>query len=219
MEKFITVKGIGRISVKPDLTILSLGIETIDLDFDRSIKLAGKRSDAFRAAIAKSGLAKDVLKTSEFTIDKAYHYETVKFNDQKKVFDGWKCFHLLKVEFPHDVRQLTRVLHFVAESGVETSVEVDFSISDPVRVTDALLADAAKNARRKAETLCAALDAKLGKLVKIDYDWSEISIISQTKSRAMFDRAPIPRGVFSEPEIDPENIRISDSATFVWEIG
>ena len=40
---------------------------------------------------------------------------------------------------------------------------------------------AAKNARKKAETLCAAIGAKVGSLVRIDYNWGEINIYKYFK--------------------------------------
>lgn len=76
---------------------------------------------------------------------------------------------------------------------------------------------AAKNARKKAETLCAAIGAKLGSLVRIDYNWGEINIYSHTKYNGGFFGSA-PTGVYSEPEIDPEDIKLNDNATFVWEI-
>lgn len=43
MEKLITVKGIGNASAKPDLVVLSLGLETTSLDYDQCVKLSGER--------------------------------------------------------------------------------------------------------------------------------------------------------------------------------
>ena len=147
------------------------------------------------------------------------HTEYTETRISKKVFEGWKCSHLLKAEFPHDAGQLAKTLHFVAASGVESAVEVDFSLSDTDGVISALLESAAKNARRKAETLCSALGAKLGELVKIDYDWGEISFFSKTSHQVMLGRNPTTAAPMKTPVIDPEEIRISDSATFVWKIG
>ena len=93
----------------------------------------------------------------------------------------WKCSHDFKVEFPLDIKLLKTVLHFIAESHADCKVDVDFTLADSGEAETALLDSAAKNARKKAETLCAAIGAKLGSLVRIDYNWGEINIYSHTK--------------------------------------
>ena len=123
----------------------------------------------------------------------------------------------LKVEFPLDIKLLTKVLHNIAKSKADCKAEVNFTLSDSGAIQTALLDSAAKNARKKAETLCAALGAKLGELVKIDYNWSEIDIYSHTRyGSGIICGAPAPGCV--APEIDPEDIKLNDNATFVWEI-
>ena len=53
--------------------------------------------------------------------------------------------------------------------------------------------------------------------MKIDYNWSEIDIYSHTRyGSGIICGAPAPGCV--APEIDPEDIKLNDNATFVWEI-
>ena len=218
MEKLITVKGLGHASAKPDLVVLSLGLETTSLDYDQCMKLSGERDELIKAAVVESGLPKDSVKTSNFRISSEYHSVKDKNGNYNSVFDCWKCCHDLKVEFPLDIKLLTKVLHNIAKSKADSKVEVDFTISDSCAVETALLDSAAKNARKKAETLCAALGAKLGDLMKIDYNWSEIDIFSRTAyDSELICSSPVPG--CSSPEIDPEDIKVNDSATFVWQIG
>jgi len=218
MEKLITVKGLGHASAKPDLVVLSLGLETTSLDYDQCMKFAGERDELVKAAVAESGLPKDSVKTANFGISSEYRSVKDKNGNYRSVFDCWKCSHDLKVEFPLDIKLLTTVLHNIAKSKADCKVEVDFTLSDSGAIETALLDSAAKNARRKAETLCAALGAKLGKLVKIDYNWSEIDIYSRTRyDSGLFCSSPV--SSCAVPAIEPEDIKISDSATFVWRIG
>ena len=79
-----------------------------------------------------------------------------------------------------------------------------------------ILQDAAQNARRKAEVLCAATGVKLGQLLDVNYNWGEIDLYAQTKYSAgdclAATCAPC------DIEIDPDDIQAGDSVTFVWEI-
>ena len=218
MEKLITVKGVGNATAKPDLVVLSLGLETTSLDYDQCVKLSGERDELVKAAVVESGLPKDSVKTSNFGISSEYRSVKDKNGNYRSVFDCWKCSHDLKVEFPLDIKLLTTVLHNIAKSKADCKVEVNFTLSDSGAIETALLESAAKNARKKAETLCAALGAKLGELVKIDYNWTEIDIYSRTR----YDSGLICSSSVSEcaaPEIDPEDIKLNDNATFVWQIG
>ena len=217
MEKLITVKGIGQITMKPDLVVLSLELETTSCDYDQCMKIAGERGDLLKDAIVKAGLPGDSLKTSNFGVTTEYRSEKNRDGNYRSVFVGWKCSHDFKVEFPLDIKLLKTVLHFIAESHADCKVGVDFTLADSGDAETALLDSAAKNARKKAETLCNAIGVTLGSLVRIDYNWSEINIFSHTKyDSGIFSSAPT--GVYSEPEIDPEDIKLNDNATFVWEI-
>ena len=218
MEKLITVKGLGHASAKPDLVVLSFGLETTSLDYDQCMKLSGERDELIKAAVVESGLPKDSVKTSNFEISSEYRSVKDKLGNYRSVFDCWKCNHDLKVEFPLDIKLLTKVLHNIAKSKADCKAEVNFTLSDSGAIQTALLDSAAKNARKKAETLCAALGAKLGELVKIDYNWSEIDIYSHTRyGSGIICGAPAPG--CAAPEIDPEDIKLNDTATFVWQIG
>ena len=218
MEKLITVKGIGNATAKPDLVVLSLELETTSLDYDQCMKLSGERDELVKSAIVESSLPKDSVKTSNFEISSQYRSVKDKLGNYRSVFDCWKCNHDLKVEFPLDIKLLTKVLHNIAKSKADCKVEVNFTLSDSGAIQTALLDSAAKNARKKAETLCAALGAKLGELVKIEYNWSEIDIYSHTRyGSGIICGAPAPG--CAAPEIDPEDIKLNDTATFVWQIG
>ena len=219
MEKLITVKGIGNATAKPDLVVLSLELETTSLDYDQCMKLSGERDELVKAAIVESGLPKDSVKTSKFGISSEYRSVKDKFGNYRSVFDRWKCCLDLKVEFALDTKLLTKVLHNIAKSNADCKVGVKFTLSNSGAIETALLDSAVKNARKKAETLCAALGAKLGELVKIDYNWSEIDIYSHTRySHDYSGQLSIDLGS-AAPEINPEDIKLNDTATFIWQIG
>ena len=218
MEKLITVKGVGQVTMKPDLVVLALKLETTSRDYDQCMKIAGERGDLLKNALVKGGLPEDSLKTSDFGVNTEYRSEKNRDGNYRSIFVGWKCSHDFKVEFPLDIGRLKTVLHFISESRADCKVGVNFTLADSGEAETALLDSAAKNARKKAETLCSAIGVKLGSLVRIDYNWSEINIFSRTRyDSGLFASAPEAM-CCSEPEIDPEDIKLNDNATFVWEI-
>jgi hypothetical protein len=79
-----------------------------------------------------------------------------------------------------------------------------------------ILRSATINAKRKAEILCDASGAKLGDLIAIDYNWGELDIYSHTRFDCC-EEALAPMKACSI-DIDPDDIDVSDTATFVWEL-
>ena len=70
----------------------------------------------------------------------------------------------------------------------------------------------------KTEILTKASGVTLGELVSIDYNWSELHLFSQTQydmeDACMRMASAAPTSI----EIEPDDIDVSDSITFVWEI-
>ena len=58
----------------------------------------------------------------------------------------------------------------------------------------------------------------LGQLLTIDYNWGELSVISKTRFEAEDCLMPLmAKGTF-DADIEPDDIDVNDTATFVWEI-
>ena len=69
--------------------------------------------------------------------------------------------------------------------------------------------------RNKAEILCKASGVTMGDLIAIDYNWGELDIYSHTRYDCCEDAMPL---MAKSIDIDPDDIDVSDTATFIWEI-
>lgn len=217
MEKTITVKGTGRISVQPDLTIVSLTLKSIDTDYEKAMQNAAEKLSALQSALNDIGFAKEDLKTANFSVKTEHKSVRNRFGDYESVFNGYSCVQRLKLEFDFDTKMLSKVLSAIATCISEPQLNVEFSVKDKTAVNDALLESAAINAKKKAEILAKASGVVLGELIRIDYNWSEIDIYSGTGCEMEDDLVRC----FSKPmevDITPEDLEVSDSATFVWAI-
>ena len=83
---------------------------------------------------------------------------------------------------------------------------------------EALLASAAENAKKKAEILCAASGARLGRLMNIDYNWGEIGFRSRTRYGFAQDEAVAAKSAAFNAAFVPDDITSSDSAAFTREL-
>ena len=100
----------------------------------------------------------------------------------------------------------------------EPELNVQFTVKDKEAVDAALLQSACANAKAKAEILTKASGVTLGDLVSIDYNWGELHLYSPTHYEmdppCMARASAAPTAM----DIEPDDIDVSDSVTFVWEI-
>lgn len=212
----ITVKGIGAVSVKPDLIVLRLSMETAEYEYDAAMKAAAEKIDFLNKALEAAGFEKKSAKTADFRVRADYD----RLNDGKgnytSVFMGYKCRHELKIEFDFDTKRLAKALSEISKCIAKPEISIDFTVKDSSAVSGELLKAAVKNAREKAEILCAASGAKLGELLSIDYNWGELHLYSATdydvEGKCMMF------GAADDMDIEPEEIKARDTATFEWEI-
>ena len=85
-------------------------------------------------------------------------------------------------------------------------------------MSTALLESACVNAKAKAEILARASGVTLGSLVSIDYSWGELHLYSPTRYEMEERCMPMPCATTHDFEIELDDIDVSDSVTFVWEI-
>jgi len=218
MERTITVKGVGSISAKPDFIVLTLSIEEKDKSYEKAMGEASRKIDLLESAVQCIGFEKGALKTISFNV--STQYESVKDRDgaYQRVFTGYRCFHRLKLSFDFDSKRLATVLTTIASSSASPELSISFTVKDPVKVSEELLASAADNARKKAEILSRAAGVNLGQLLRIDYNWEELNITSPT--RYVFEdcmKSMMAKNSHA-PEIEPDDIDLHDTAAFIWEI-
>ncbi len=212
----ITVKGIGAVSVKPDLIVLRLSMETAEYEYDAAMKAAAEKIDFLNKALEAAGFEKKSAKTADFRVRADYDRRNDGKGNYTSVFMGYKCRHELKIEFDFDTKRLAKALSEISKCIAKPEISIDFTVKDSSAVSGELLKAAVKNAREKAEILCAASGAKLGELLSIDYNWGELHLYSATdydvEGKCMMF------GAADDMDIEPEEIKARDTATFEWEI-
>ena len=220
MERTITVRGTGKLSIAPDLITIMLTIRKKDKDYETAMRGSAQLQEALRSALSEVGFGRDDLKTSSFDVHTEYESVREERGQFRQVFAGYVCEHQLKLEFGFDTERLPLVLGAISRCIAEPELYISFSVKDRESASDALLESAAGNARAKAELLAASSNVGLGRLLSVVYDWRDLSFVSPTR----YAGAAKMRGAANEEcasldmGISPENVSLSDSAVFVWEI-
>ena len=219
MARTISVKGIGSVKAAPDYVVINMELESRSQDYEAALELASGKIGLLGAALESIGFDRKALKTTNFDVSTDYERAMDKNGNYKSVFKGYICSHSLKVEFDFDTKLLARVLCAVSECSVHPELSICFTVKDPSAVKKELLVSAAKNATEKAQILCEASGTKLGELISIDYNWSELSIISHTNYALEEKCMAMPMGsALANIDIEPDDIDLRDTVSFVWAI-
>lgn len=213
MPRTITVKGVGAVSIKPDHIEITLNVLSKADEYAEAVNTANAAVVKLQEAIVSAGFAREDLKTLNFNVKTNYENETDDTGRYRRVFRGYVCGYRLKLGLDMNVALLSRTIDAIAGSGADAELSIGFTVKNPESVSDELLRSAARNAREKAETLCAASGVKIGELLSIDYNWSDINVYSVSSYAAAGEAV---RGI--TPEFEPEDIKAQDTATFVWNI-
>ena len=217
MNRIIKLKGTGNVSVKPDLIIITMNLKSHQYDYEKTMEFAAESVGILQNAIETASFDKKDLKTTTFNISTHYESYRDKDNNYKNRFDGYVCEQGLKIEFDFNTEVLSKLLNAVVKAPVEPNRNIQFSVKDKEAVNEELLIRATENARKKAEVLTKASGVILGDLISIDYNWGEVHMYSNTRFM-MNEDSIMSLKASAAPDIEPEDIDVSDTVTFVWEI-
>ncbi len=217
MARTITVKGIGKVSAKPDYIVISLNLESRHADYGKAMELAADSIQNLNEALAAVGFEKQSVKTTNFNVRTDYSNERDRTGNYKRVFNGYVVTHNLKIEFDMNMQRLSATLASIADCLAHPQLSIAFTVKDATAINEEMLRSATANARRKAEILCDASGVILGSLIAIDYNWGELNVYSNTEYCLAEECLAPPMGAKSI-DIEPDDIDVSDTATFVWEI-
>ena len=214
MTRTISVKGVGKACVAPDQVVLQMNMVSRSEDYEGAMLMETDKLEQLADAVERLGFEKESLKTTSFNVETDYEWDS---DRRLNVFVGYRIKHEFKLEFDLDIRRLSSVLSAVSSCSADPEISVKFTVKDAEAVNEALLRSATENAKRKAQVLCSASGHQLGQLLSISYNWAELNIYSKTDFQ--LDDYEYAEGACYEPmAINPDDIKVSDSATFVWEI-
>ncbi len=214
MQRILTVKGTGQIKKAPDQMEINLTLLSRGKEYAQTMDQAENAISKLEEALEKEGLVPGSLKTSNFSIDTEYESYQDEAGRYLQRFVGYLCEHRLTLRQPMDTSLLGRILDTVSRTKVNPRLQVRFTIADQEGMAKELLARASKDALEKATILADASGVTLGELQRVDYDWREVAYYSKTDYRIAEESL----GHINEMEMTPEDLHVTDTVRFVWEI-
>ena len=219
-KRIIKVTGRGRLSVKPDTIRLIITQTEREKTYDDAIKASTEQKKSLTDMIEGHGFKREDLKTLSFDVHAEYENYEARDKSWKQRLVGYRYMHRMKLEFPVESGKLGHMLAALMECKGEPEFTIQYTISDPDGVKNELLAKAVANSRTRAEVLAGAAGVSLGEIHFIDYSWSEVEFVATPMNDMRLMKCAIPGAQAAPvaPDIEPNNIEVSDTVTVEWEI-
>ena len=158
-EKTISVTGEGKVTVVPDICILSLGIEAQDKEVAKAQKKTADAMNDVMTTIKEKGILEKDIQTSDYSIDPVWK--------EKKIV-AYRVNNMVKVKI-RDVDEIGDIIDAAAKAGGNlTRIEgIRFSVDDPKPYYAEARRKAVGDAKEKAEQLAELNDVELGEPISI----------------------------------------------------
>lgn len=205
MKRSITVTGVGRVVVVPDVADVRLGVTVTRSTVASARQGAAEVAKRILDAVVAAGVARADIRTASLQVQPEYEY-----TDRQPRLKGQQVIHQYVVTV-RKLDDLGRVIDDSLVAGATTLDGVTFRTADPATAEAAARVAAVADARAKAEALAKEAGVSLGEVESI----SEVAgvggprpMMMKARAMAMADTAPTP------VEAGTDEIAISILASF-----
>lgn len=206
----VTVSGEGKVYVKPDVAIVSLGVTATGLTVaDVTIKNTNEMN-AVIEAVKKLGVAEKDIQTTNYNLTPNYAtqpavYNTIMYpvsNPSKVV--GYTLEQDVQVKI-RDFTKIGNVLSQATTAGANLVGDLQFTIDNPEQFREQARAAAIKQAKANAQNLAKESGVNLGKLINVYEGYNSVPIMynsAKAMGGGVAESAPAPIIQPGQQEID-----------------
>lgn len=196
---------------------ISISLEQQDKDYAKAMVKASCDIERLTFVLIRAEFENDNIEMTNTYSGPYYESAQERNGHYKKVFQGYQVIYCIKLKLDFDMKRLSGILYTLFCCIVGLDISLSFTVKNAIAVNEEMLHTATVNARKKATLLCEAAEVTLGRLISIDYDWIDLNVHSNTEVRYRTGAYDSPVDALT-PKFLPEDIKLSDSATFMWEI-
>ena len=158
----IWVTGEGKVSVVPDVAILSLGVEAQAITVVEAQQQAAEAMEAVFEELDKNGVAKKDIKTQHFSIYPVRRWDRDK---DEEILVGYRVTSTVTAKI-RKVDEVGTIIDAVTKVGGDyTRIKnsISFTVDDPTAYSEEIREKAMADAKTKAEQLADVAGVELGK--------------------------------------------------------
>lgn len=160
----LAVTGKGTVRRAPDKMKIVFSVSATEPDLASARKAFAGESAKVAQALAAAGVELGEVTTAGGYMNKSYRYE-----DGKRIFEGYRMTEEYTVTAPMDRERLDRIKTTLFKSEAIGSLEERFELYDPEALRGEARAAAVANARTIAGELAKAAGVELGEITLIEY--------------------------------------------------
>ena len=153
----ITVMAQGKATGKPDLAMITIGVETRNAEARAAAEENDDRMADVMAAILELGVAEEDIQTVDYSVRAEIDWD----DDERRVI-GYVVSNSVMLKL-REVDKAGDVLDAVTEAGANNIYGIQFTFDDPAVLREEARAEAMAQARDKAEALAQLAGVGLGK--------------------------------------------------------
>ena len=158
----LSVVGSGVVQGTPDEAIVSIGVVTRRRTAGEAQRENAQKASSVRAALLEIGVSEADIRTEEYSFRQAYG------SDGKggKRLDGYSATNTIRVRV-RDISAVGKVIDEALKNGANTVRSLEFSISDTEALREEALAQAVKDAGKKADAISQALGVNIVGVLRV----------------------------------------------------
>ena len=210
-EASISLTGSATIYLEADLAELNIGVNIRNSDLSAAQEESASRIAAVTAALENAGIEKKDIATENFSVSS--YTETGSLGVEKQYY---RVHHMLNVTV-RDISAVGRLIDLAVQAGANVVNSISFTSSKAQEAYEQAMKDAVEDGRKKAQILCEAAGASLGKIRTIDFISNSYGVsVMNSRSYKMADAG---MGMDSpSTEIQSGSVAVSASVNLVFEI-
>lgn len=142
MARTITVKGIGKASVKPDQVVLSISLVSRNMNYQTAVEQSAIQLEQLKDSLSDIGFDKESVKTTYFNVRTDYTQVQDDKGIFQNVFTGYVVSHALKLAFDFDPGRLSKTLGTMTTCLTDPQLSIEFTVKDPAAINEEMLRSA-----------------------------------------------------------------------------
>ncbi|MBI4322360.1 MAG: SIMPL domain-containing protein [Chloroflexi bacterium] len=156
--KGITVSGTGRVSVRPDVATVRVGVQTQAENAQQAQQANAQKMDAVVRTLKELGIPEKDIRTSSISLRPVY--EARRDGSRERIV-GYEASNTVTVRVT-DLSKVGNVLDEVVKAGANVAGGIQFGLQDDSELRREALRKAVQDGEGKAEAIAGAMGRSLG---------------------------------------------------------
>jgi len=164
----LSVSGTGKVDIKPDISVVTLGVEAESKTVADAQQKANQAMSSVMTALTSNGIANKDVQTTNFSIQPVWNYNTGINGNSQRTLEGYQVSNIVNVTIRNVDSTGTVIDAVTAAGGDLTRVDnISFTVENPEPYNNQARALAIKDAIAKAQQTASLAGVSLGKMLYI----------------------------------------------------